>query len=125
MKRSILTIIFLYSVLSLIAQEENATIRRGNRHYRDSAFVEAETDYRRAIDKNNKSFEAHYNLGNSLFRQNKYGEAATEYQAAVSYVEDGNKERLAHVYHNIGNSYMGQQQFDKAIEAYKIGRAHV
>lgn len=112
--------------LLLFAQRESGNIRSGNRHYESERYTDAEVDYRRGIDKNADSFEAHYNLGNALFRQDKYDEAAREYTQAFQLLENKKDEakekdtlRLAHSYHNLGNSFYGQQKFQDAIRAYK------
>ena len=119
MKRNILTVILLCLCTLIFAQEEYSNIRKGNRQYADSSFVEAETNYRKAIDKNNKSVESHYNLGNALFRQNKYAEAIEEFQAAAAYSDKENKLQRGRIYHNLGNACLFGQQIDKAIDAYK------
>ena len=69
--RNLLTIIFLGAVSLLYAQQESPDVRLGNKQYNDSNYVDAEVNYRRAVDKNDQSFEAHYNLGDALFRQEK------------------------------------------------------
>lgn len=119
MKRCIILVLIIFSVLTVFAQKEYHDIYIGNRQYRDSSFVNAENNYRKAIDKNNKSYEAHYNLGDALFRQEKYNEALEEYQTASGLVNADNKEQISKNYHNIGNCYYAQQQYDKAIQAYQ------
>ena len=119
-----LALILLLCALPLhsFAQKEAPDIRHGNRDYKRENFDKAELNYRRALDKNNKSYQAHYNLGNSLFRQQKYKEAGEAYQQAERYMDPKNEKQktdLAHVYHNLGNSQYAQQDFAKAVEAYK------
>ncbi|MBQ4391165.1 MAG: VWA domain-containing protein [Paludibacteraceae bacterium] len=119
-----LTIMLLALTLSVpaMAQKEAPDIRHGNRDYKHEKFDEAELDYRRALDKNNKSYQAHYNLGNSLFRQQKYKEAGEAYQQAERFLDHKNDEQkaeLSKVYHNLGNSQYAQQDYGKAVEAYK------
>lgn len=46
-------------------------LRSGNKLYKDSLFVKAEVDYRKALEVNPKSADALYNLGNSLLMQEK------------------------------------------------------
>lgn len=104
----------------LFAQKEAPDIRHGNSDYKKENFSEAEVDYRRALETNNKSYEAHYNLGNALFRQDKYPEAAEEFTKAAQYIDTKkDKEKTAKTFHNLGNSYFAQQQYDKAIAAYQ------
>ena len=118
MKR-IWILMFLGTIVQgLWAQKEAKSVRSGNRLYRDSSYVEAEVNYRRALDENNKSFEGHFNLGDALFKQEKYAEAIEEYKTADALTED-NKSKKAAVYHNIGNSLFAQQQYAEAVAAYK------
>ena len=126
MIRNILTILFLSSCSLLMAQQESPDVRRGNKQYNDSNYTEAEVDYRRALDKNDQSFEAHYNLGDALFRQEKYPEALEAYAQAEKLLDANDQQqkeelanRLAATYHNMGNAYYVQQQYDKAIAAYQ------
>ena len=124
--RNLLTIIFLGAVSLLYAQQESPDVRLGNKHYNDSNYVDAEVNYRRAVDKNDQSFEAHYNLGDALFRQEKYPEALEQYAKAEQILQNDDtsrKEQLAHrmadTYHNMGNALYAQQQYDKAVAAYQ------
>lgn len=117
MKKVLYFLSLLLLTSPLFAQQESGDISRGNRQYNNDNFVDAEIDYRRALEKNNKSFEAHFNLGDALFKQDKYKEAQDEFQLAEHYA-DG-KDRKAAVYHNIGNAQFAQQQYAQAIESYK------
>lgn len=128
--KPIYTILLIASALlaapAVMAQKESSDVRRGNKQYEQGNFSEAEVDYRRGLDKNDQSFEAHYNLGDALFRQEKYPEALEQYTLAEKQLKgkDGEdsrkvKERLASTYHNIGNACYAQQQYDKAVAAYQ------
>jgi tetratricopeptide (TPR) repeat protein len=110
----------------VFAQQERADIRRGNKQYNDSNYTEAEVHYRRGLDINDHSFEAHYNLGDALFRQGKYPEALEQYTQAEKALaandklsEAKRKEQLADTYHNMGNALYAQQQYDQAVGAYQ------
>ncbi len=119
MRYSLMLILLGISSL-LFAQKEAPDIRHGNRDYNKDNFAEAEVDYRRGLEKNNQSYEAHYNLGDALFRQNKYPEAAEEFMKAAQVIDQKkDKQKAAKTYHNLGNSLFAQQQYDKAITAYQ------
>lgn len=119
MRYSLMLILLGISSL-LFAQKEAPDIRHGNRDYNKDNFAEAEVDYRRGLEKNNQSYEAHYNLGDALFRQNKYPEAAEEFMKAAQVIDPKkDKQKAAKTYHNLGNSLFAQQQYDKAIAAYQ------
>ncbi len=128
--KPIYTILLIASALlaapAAMAQKESSDVRRGNKQYEKGNFSEAEVDYRRGLDKNDQSFEAHYNLGDALFRQEKYPEALEQYTLAEKQLKGKDsddsrkvKERLAATYHNIGNACYAQQQYDKAVAAYQ------
>lgn len=125
MKRTLIYIMLLCPAL-LFAQKESPDVRKGNRQYNKEQYTDAEIQYRKGLDKNNNSFEAHFNLGDALFKQEKYPEAAEEFQKAGALLQpkngkysDADKKKLAQVWHNLGNSLYAQQQYDKAVGAYK------
>lgn len=108
----------LLSATTVFAQKaERSNIRKGNRAYNDSVFVDAEVNYRKAIDVNPQSTVSMYNLGNTLLMQDKMEDAMKEYVAAANIEKD--KDKLAHIYHNMGVMLQAQRDYAKAIEAYK------
>lgn len=111
--------ILLLCVTTVSAQQKNDRdyIRSGNRLYKDSLYSKAEVDYRKAIERNVRSSQAYYNLGNALFRQQKPKEAMEAYETAVKV--ETNKIRLSKMYHNMGVILQSQKQFAPAIECYK------
>ncbi|MBQ4394798.1 MAG: tetratricopeptide repeat protein, partial [Paludibacteraceae bacterium] len=116
-------IVFIAFVLyssAAFAQREAGDVRRGNREYKGQNFTEAEVDYRRALETNKDSYEAHYNLGDALFKQDKYADAQAEFETAAKMLDKKtDKTRYAKSMHNIGNCNFAQQQYDKAIAAYQ------
>ena len=102
----------------LSAQKESGDVRRGNKSYENEKYVDAEVDYRKGLEQNNKSFSAAFNLGNALYRQQKYPEAIEQFQAAAHSAGD-DKQRVASAYHNIGNALLQSGEYAKSIEAYK------
>ena len=121
-----LTTILLACCSLLFAQQEATDLRRGNKQYNDSNYTEAEVNYRRGLNKNDQSFEGHFNLGDALFKQEKFPEALEQYTQAEKLLKANDKlskeqldERLADTYHNMGNALYAQQQYDKAVTAYQ------
>ena len=92
-------------------------VREGNRQYNTGKSEDAEKSYRRALDVNEKSNLATFNLGNALYRQQKFEEAAKEFESTASGMTDKTDKALA--YHNLGNSFLQQQKLKESIEAYK------
>ena len=104
--------------LALFAQKnERSYLRSGNKLYKDSLFIKAEVDYRKALEMNPKSTEAIYNLGNSLSQQQKFQDAMEQYQAAARIEKD--KMKLSEIYHNMGVLLQAGKQYPQCIEAYK------
>ena len=126
MKRILVILLSLCCLAQLMAQQESPDVRRGNKQYNDSNYVEAEVNYRRGLENNKKSFEGNFNLGNALFRQGKFDDALKQYQVAEGLLKADEKldaeecdKRLAATYHNMGNAHYCMQQFDKAVDAYQ------
>lgn len=118
MKRYIVLFLLMLSVANLMAQKaERNYLRRGNRFYKDSTYVDAEINYRKALDANPNSTMAMYNLGNALIYQNKPQEALEQYAAVANIEKD--KENLAKDLHNVGVIWHTQKDYQKAIAAYK------
>lgn len=127
-KKIFLFALFLCLGLSSNAQTmtENDHIRRGNRHYADSLFEQAEIEYRKALELNPQSVDAMYNLGNALFYQipqsqekdqEKGQEAMQQYATAAKLETD--KKKLSQIYHNIGTLAYMAQQYPQSVAAYK------
>ena len=114
--------------MSLSAQTmtEGEHIRRGNSFYVDSLYEKAEIEYRKALELNPQSVDAMYNLGNALFYQitqseekaeERGEEAMQQYTTAAKLETD--KEKLAHIYHNLGTLLYMAQQYPQSVAAYK------
>lgn len=115
----ILIAVFLLSGVNLFAQKaERDYIRKGNRHFNDSVFVDAEVNYRKALEINPKSTISMYNLGNTLSQQQKFKEAMEQYASASKIEKD--KMKLAHIYHNMGVLFQAGKDYAKAVDAYKM-----
>lgn len=110
-------LLFLVTVSVFAQKEERDFIRRGNRNFKDSVYVDAEINYRKAIEVNPKSTISMFNLGNTLLVQNKLQEAMDQYAGAARIEKD--KSNLAQMYHNIGVIFQSQKEYAKAVEAYK------
>ena len=106
--------------LPTFAQKEAPDIRKGNRQFNDSNYVDAELHFKRALEKNDQSVPANYNIGCAYVREGKFQEAAEAFEQTAKLIDPATQpEQAADNYHNLGNSYFCMQQFDKAIEAYK------
>ncbi len=100
------------------AQDERRHVRQGVAHLQNENFAAAEQAFREALEIKPNSFEAGYNLATALFRQEKYDEAMQQLQASEPFAGE-DKQKLAQLYHNLGNNYIYGQDIDNSIEAYK------
>ena len=115
----ILFAVFLLSAAFVSAQKaERDYIRKGNRLFNDSVFVDAEVNYRKALEVNPKSTVSMYNLGNTLSQQQKMQEAMEQYVSASNIEKD--KMKLAQIYHNMGVLLQASKDYAKAVDAYKM-----
>lgn len=115
----ILFVVFLLASVGVSAQKaERDYIRKGNRLFNDSVFVDAEVNYRKALEANPKSTVAMYNLGNTLSQQQKFQDAMEQYASASKIEKD--KRKLAQIYHNMGVIFQAGKDYAKAVEAYKM-----
>ena len=117
-KRYIGLVLLLLMAVTVSAQKaERDFIRKGNRFFKDSVYVNAEVNYRKALEVNPQSIVSMFNLGNTLAQQNKLQEAMEQYVAATKM--EKNKDGLAQIYHNMGVIFQSQKDYAKAVEAYK------
>ena len=85
----ILFAVFLLAAAGVSAQKaERDYIRKGNRLFNDSVFVDAEVNYRKALEANPKSTVSMYNLGNTLSQQQKFQDAMEQYVSASKIEKD-------------------------------------
>ncbi|MDR1746912.1 MAG: tetratricopeptide repeat protein [Tannerella sp.] len=139
--RIITGVIFSFVCVAAFGQKaERQRIREGNKLYNAEKFTESEIAYRKGVDVNPRSIEGAYDLGNALYRQQKFPEAVQQYQLVIGQKErlleedkQKNTNRLAQVYHNLGNIGMcnavahrnagdienSNKEYTKSIEAYK------
>ena len=117
-KKYIWLVLTLFISVSVFAQKaERDYIRKGNRCFKDSIYVDAEINYRKALDVNPQSTIAMFNLGNTLLWQNKQQEAMEQFMSAAQIEKD--KDKKGKIFHNIGVIFHSQKEYAKAIEAYK------
>lgn len=117
--RYIIFLLFQLCVTSILAQKaERDYIRKGNRFFNDSVFVDAEVNYRKALEVNPNSAVSMYNLGNTLSQQQKAKEAVEQYTAAAKI--EKNKMKLAQIYHNSGVLFMATKDYKQAVDVFKM-----
>ncbi len=109
-----------------VKQERNH-IRSGNKLYNAKKYAEAEVEYRKALQANQRSVVGQYNLALALIRQaggDANGKDNPAVQAAQLFMNvikasDGNKLLQSRAFHNLGNIAYGSQRYEDAIGYYK------
>jgi hypothetical protein len=127
MKR--LTIILFITAFSLVAfgQNERKHVRSGNKLFFDAVkdttnidsakFVEAETEYRKALNKKPNDLQWNFNLADAIYKQKRFDEAAGKYGELAEKMTT--PEEKARTLHNMGNSELMNGKIDESIESYK------
>ena len=102
---------------SVTAQTVRSYISKGNREYDKNKYTDAEVEYKKALEKNPKSKEAQFNLGNSYYKQQRFDEAMREYGNSGGSMKS--PEDRAEAYYNTGNSFYQSNKYQEAVDAYK------
>lgn len=116
-QRTTTLIVALVVASASFAQNDRRYITQGNKLFRNGQFDKAEVAYRKAIEKNPRNPQAHYNLGNSLMAQKKDSAAVQSFQKSTEL--ETSKIRKAMAYHNMGVVCQQHKMYGEAIEAYK------
>ena len=116
-QRAATMFLLLATATASMAQADRQYIRNGNKLFRSGQFDQAEVAYRKAIEKNPRNPQAHYNLGNSLMAQRKDSAAIQSLQKSTEL--ETSKIRKAMAYHNMGVVCQQHKMYGEAIEAYK------
>ena len=113
--------LFMFSLaissLAFSQKAERQNLRKGNKQYNNENYTQAEIDYRKSQEVNPNSPEAAFNLGNSLYKQQKFEDALKQYGIAGQNGTDASYQ--SETFHNGGNIFMAQEQYDRAIQYYK------
>lgn len=115
----IVTVAFLLvGGTNAVAQTDRNLIRQGNRAFKSQKWAAAETQYRKAIYKNQKNPQAIYNLGCALLAQQKDSLAMVQFGNAAQL--ESNIFRRSKSYHNMGVVMQNHREYAQAIEYYKM-----
>ncbi|UGS23745.1 tetratricopeptide repeat protein [Flavobacterium channae] len=116
--RKILYIVLLLNSILLFGQEKDKNLYNGNQSFKEKKYADAEADFRVTESKKSpKKATAGYNLANSVYRQNQQSEARIKYLQALENAKT--KTEKHRIYHNLGNTFMLEKNYDAAVEAYK------
>ena len=116
-QRTATVLFLLFAATAAVAQTDRQYVTSGNKLFRNGQFDQAEVAYRKAIEKNPRNPQAHYNLGNALMAQKKDSAAVQSLQKSTEL--ETSKIRKAMAFHNIGVVCQQHKMYGEAIEAYK------
>mgnify|MGYP001302323701 CR=1 FL=1 len=97
--------------------EVNNLIFEGNEQFQKEAYVKAEKAFRKALSLSPKKSDALYNLGNTHFLDKQFNEASQRFFQTQKFA--ANKDGKHKAFHNMGNVFMQQKEYQKAVESYK------
>ncbi|MCP9199170.1 tetratricopeptide repeat protein [Gramella sp. GC03-9] len=125
LKNILVAIICLFGLGYMNAQEKPEKLLRQSYDYvaeaqealSDNNFAEAEASYRKAIAKAPDNVDAKYNMGNLYYTKEKSVNAESRLKEAAEVA--ATKEDKHRIYHNLGNTYMQQKQYQEAVDAFK------
>lgn len=116
-KKRVAVMLLLLMAIGVQAQTDRQYVRQGNRLFQKGDYEGGEVAYSKAVEKNEKNPQAHYNLGNSLLAQKKDSAAIEQFQKSGQL--ETNPLRKAQSFHNIGVTCQQHKMYGDAIEAYK------
>lgn len=110
--------------LSTFAQEDKKVICKSanllseaQQNLQKNKFTAAEAEYRKAISLNPKAETGKYNLGTAYYGKEKNAEAMYRFkQAAATSTNKADKHKA---FHNLGNTFMNEKNYQNAVNAYK------
>lgn len=116
-KKKVTALILLMCIPFLAAHAQTSMVRKGNKLYEQKKYKDAANAYQQALVKNPTYTPGMFNLGNSLYQQKQYDAARKVLEATGKTVKDKNAK--GGVNYNIGNTYMEEQKWQEAVDAYK------
>ncbi len=115
-KITVALVLFITSVL--FSQNKDQNLYDGTTAFEVKEYVKSESNLRVSQSNNvDKKAIANYNLGNSIYRQNQPSEAKYKFASAIETAKT--KEEKHKAYHNLGNTFMLEKNYQGAVDAYK------
>ena len=123
MKKMFRILLFLMMSSSVVCQEKvfdktsNNLTLDGNVEFINKNLIEAESLYREAISQDSLNNIASYNMANSFYKSGLNMEAVNEYKSSI--LKAKNKGDLHKAYHNLGDVYMQNKDYQNAVTSFK------
>lgn len=118
-------LLIIFGVTGLDAQEKPEKLQKESNKYvaeaqealSENDFASAEASYRKAVAKDPSNLTAKYNMGNLYYNKEKSLNAKQRLKEAAEIA--ATKPEKHRIYHNLGNSYMQQKNYQAAVNAFK------
>jgi len=118
MKHAILLFFLLLFAISGFGQNTAHNVIDGNKAYRNKEYDKAASLYRKSLEqKSEYDFQARYNLANTMYKSGDFEGARKVYSGLLSDSLDNRTQ--SRLYHNIGNTFMQEKQYEQSVQAYK------
>ncbi|MBR5333134.1 MAG: tetratricopeptide repeat protein [Alistipes sp.] len=137
---TILTLVALLCATAVSAQKmpERGLVRKGNRLFDKERYAQSADAYQHALQHDSTSFEARYNLGNTMIRQAMADTTAyndpdsSQAKMSIGFISQAEgllqaaaadslrtADERADAYYNLGNSQFVQQKLQDALKSYR------
>ncbi|MUP45004.1 tetratricopeptide repeat protein [Gramella sp. BOM4] len=100
-----------------LLRQSNDFVAEAQEALSENNFAQAEAAYRKAIAKAPENLTAKYNMGNLYYTKEKSLNAEERLKEAAEIA--ATKEEKHRIYHNLGNTFMQQKQYQEAVDAFK------
>src|SRR5690606_37034486 len=108
-------VILIFLAAASFAQKKE--LSKGNDYYIRKDYDNAISSYQNALKKNPNYLPSIFNLGNALYQQKNYEASRKAYE---NYLKKADNPTIkSSTAYNIGNTYMAEQQWKKAVASYK------
>jgi Ca-activated chloride channel homolog len=101
----------------VLAQDENAAIREGNKLYHERQYEKALPAYQKAVEQNPNGSTARFNMANARYRTGNLPDAEKSFDELIEKTTEKNFKEKG--YYNKGVTLTKQKKLLESIEAYK------
>ena len=115
--RMILAGILIFSAGVVSAQLEKLIGEQANKAYSEGNFELADSLYAQSLNISPDWSDAAFNQADAQYRQGNFEDAANAFGSLAEKLPSG--ANRAQAYHNLGNSHMSMEAYDKAVGAYR------
>lgn len=110
-------LLLVTGLASTTVKAQQKQVIEGNKLYGEKKYKEATKEYQNAIKKNPNYTPGIFNLGNALYQDKNYDASRKIFDGLAKKSNDAGLKAASN--YNIGNTYMSEQKWQEAAEAYK------